>query len=129
MARQYDREHTYAATGVSQARIREGTTVEGGEVIRFVRQIEYRIDGEWQPVVRYDHGPSEGEHDVGEEGLHIDVYRHGSKDEEHSGPIALPESPTRALTRAEDDLQERFEEHIKRFERWHDLNPDRNSSP
>ena len=30
---------------------------------------------------------------------------------------------------AEDDLQERFEEHVKRFERWHDLNPDRNSSP
>lgn len=124
--RSYDREYTYDVEGLPQARIRAGQTIEQGTVVRFVRQIEYRIGDDWYPVVRYDHGPAEGEHDVRDEGLHIDVYRDGEKDENHSRQLAPPESPDRGLSRAEDHLVDHLIEHINRFERWHDLNPGRN---
>lgn len=126
--RSYGREYTYAVDGVPQARIREGTTIENGTVVRFVRQVEYRIGGNWCPVVRYDHGPAPSEHDVRDEGLHIDVYRDSEKDEQHSRRLAPPESAARALTRAEDHLIGHLIEHINRFEQWHDLNPETSGS-
>jgi hypothetical protein len=44
---------------------RIGYSHERGDVTRFVVQVEYRLDGDWHEVVRYDHGPaSERGHDV-----------------------------------------------------------------
>lgn len=125
--RSYDQEYTKPGPGPT--RIRAGQTIEQGSVVRFVRQLEYRIGDEWLPVVRYDHGPAPGEHDVTDEGLHIDVYCNGEKVDRLSGQIALPESANRALTRAEDHLVAHAKQYIKRFEQWHDLNPDRSSNP
>lgn len=83
-------------------------------------QLEYWLDGEWSPVVRYDHDcEAVGGHDVSKEGLHLDVYRAGKKvDVEFvTGPI----QPRDAFDYAEADLRENVERYIKRFEQWHDV--------
>ena len=123
---EYDREYVKLATRQSQ--IRSGTTVEDGEVAKFVRQLEYRVGDDVLEVVRYDHDPeAESGHDVTEEGLHIDVYRDGEKT--RTKQIAPPEPASRALTRAEEHLAENIQQFAKRFETWHNLNPNRNSDP
>lgn len=84
----YDREWTTSAG--HRARQRVGYSHERGELIRFVIQLEYRLDEEWATVVRYDHDlDGEMAHDVTEEGLHIDIYRDGEKHatEYITGPI------------------------------------------
>jgi hypothetical protein len=65
--RGYDREWT-ARTG-QRIRRRFGYSHDRGEVERFVLQLEERLDGEWTPVVRYDHDEvtDHGGHDVMEE--------------------------------------------------------------
>jgi hypothetical protein len=75
----------YKYTEYPYARILRDFTVRGGDVTRFVVQLEYGLGGEffwpenydeWEPVARFDHNPqgSDG-HDVRDEGLHLDVYR------------------------------------------------------
>ena len=89
---------------------------------KFLLQLEYRLDGEWAEVVRFDHDPaSEGAHDVTEEGLHMDVYRDGQKvaTEDVFPPLAADD----ALGFAAEHLTEHSVRYIKRFEQWHDLNP------
>jgi len=103
-----------------RVQLRTAFTTEKGEVVRFLVQLEYWLDGDWQPVVRYDHDrEAPGGHDIAEEGLHMDVYRNGEKVDakDVSGPI----SPAEGLNHAEDDLRENVERYIKRFERWHDI--------
>lgn len=123
---EYDREYVKLATRQSQ--IRSGTTVEDGEVAKFVRQLEYRVGDDVLEVVRYDHDPdAPGGHNVTEEGLHMDVYRDGEKI--RAEQIAPPEPAGRALTRAEEHLAENIEQFVKRFETWHNLNQNPNSDP
>lgn len=123
---EYDREYVKLATRQSQ--IRSGTTIDGGEVAKFVRQLEYRVSDDVLEVVRYDHDPdAEGGHDVTEEGLHMDVYRDGEKVRVEQ--IAPPEPASRALTRAEEHLAENIQQFVTRFETWHNLNPNRSSDP
>ena len=56
-------------------------------------------------------------HDVGEEGLHIDIYRDGEK---HATEfITRPVPPGVALSLAEDHLSENVQRFIRRFEEWH----------
>ena len=38
-----------------RVQLRSAFTTDAGDVTRFVVQLEYWLDGEWQPVVRYDH--------------------------------------------------------------------------
>lgn len=62
----------------------------GGEVVRFVVQLEYWFDGAWREGVRYDHDrDASSARDIAEEGLHVDVYRERGKvrTEGISGPI------------------------------------------
>ncbi|WP_436910374.1 DUF7718 family protein [Halosimplex marinum] len=103
-----------------RVQIRTGFTTEQGDVVRFVVQLEYWIDGDWAPVVRYDHD-REGEsgHDIAEEGLHMDVYRDGEKVDvrDISGPIPAAQG----FDYAEEDLRENVQRYVKRFERWHDI--------
>lgn len=120
---EYAREYTKLATRQSQIRV--GTTVEEGEVTKFVRQLEYRVGDDVLEVVRYDHDTVAADgHDVTEEGLHMDVYRNGEKI--RAEQIAPPESANRALTRAEEHLAENIEQFVRRFEQWHNLNPNNN---
>ena len=103
-----------------RVQIRTGFTTESGEVVRFMVQLEYWLNGGWQPVVRHDHDrDAEGGHDITEEGLHMDIYRSGEKVDikDVSGPIPAAEG----LDYAEDDLRENVQRYIKRFEKWHDI--------
>lgn len=103
-----------------RVQLRTAFTTEKGEVVRFLVQLEYWLDGNWAHVVRYDHDrEAPGGHDIAEEGLHMDVLRDGQKVDvkDVSGPI----SPAEGLNRAEDDLRENAERYIKRFEKWHDI--------
>jgi len=104
------------------ARRRVGFDVEQGTVTRFVVQLEYHHNGEWNPVVRYDHdgtGESEHTHDVTEEGLHIDIYRNGEK---HATEYVTPPLPAdEALARAEDHFTNNVQRFIERYEQWHGI--------
>lgn len=123
--RTYDKEFT-ARMGI-RARRRLGISTEHGEVKRFVLQLEYLLDpgsDEWATVVRYDHdaeGSDEATHDVTDEGLHIDIYRDGEKHDSHELTPPLP--ATTALEAAEEHLAEHLEGYVRRFERWHGINP------
>lgn len=85
--REYDKEWTVPIG--SRARRRTGITTGGGEVARFVVQLEYLVNDEWLQVVRYDHDPaSDHGHDVAEKGLHMDVYRDGEQHRREWGRAA-----------------------------------------
>jgi len=117
-SREYDREYTDQLSDVT--RVRLGYSHDRGDVTRFVLQLEYCLDGEWQEVVRYDHDPAgEFGHDVNEEGLHIDVYRDG---EQYRTEYVAPPMPAGlALDRAEDHLGENLKGFTNRFEKWHGI--------
>ncbi|SDG41436.1 DUF7718 family protein [Halorientalis regularis] len=118
--RDYETEYQRPLPGSLRERI--GFDTDRGELTRFVVQLEYRLEGEWTAVVRYDHdgtGDSEFGHDVTEEGLHVDIYRDGEKHatEFITGP--LPGGV--ALDHAEDHLAKNLQRYVKRFEEWHGI--------
>lgn len=101
-----------------RVQLRTAFTAERGDLVRFMSQLEYWLDGDWQEVVRYDHNrEAEGGHDVTEEGLHRDVYHDGEKVDtvQVTGPIPAKEG----FDHAEDDLRENAQRYIRRFEQWH----------
>jgi hypothetical protein len=113
----YDRNWTVPVGTTSRWRF--GYSHESGTVTRFALQLEYSLDDEWVPVVRYDHDAvtDHGGHDVTEEGLHIDVYRDSEKLRQEY--IAPPMPAGVALDFAEDHLRENMQRFIRRFEEWH----------
>lgn len=118
--RDYDREWTVPVGNTAWRRV--GITSDRGNVVRFVVQLEYEVEGERLPVVRYDHdaeGSDEATHDVSEEGLHMDIYREGDKYRTKSITGPLPASI--ALDLAEDHLSKNLERFIRRFEQWHEI--------
>ena len=118
--RDYEREYVTPIRGTLRQRL--GRDTSHGTVERFVVQLEYHHDGEWRPVVRYDHdgtGESEHAHDVTEDGLHIDIYRGG---EQVATEFVTPPRPAHeALDLAEEHLSENLERFIKRYEQWHQI--------
>jgi len=118
--RDYDREFRRQLSGPLQARV--GFDREKDEITRFLVQLEYHHDGEWQPVVRYDHDKSEENeqaHDVTEEGLHIDIYRDGEK---HATEYISPPVPgAEGFNRVEEHLANNLQRFIKRYEQWHGI--------
>lgn len=111
----YDREWT---TKVGpRSRVRIGYSHDGGRVVRFVVQLEYRLQGDWVEVVRADHDEIGPGHDVSIEGVHVDVYRDGTK----LRPVAVFPSlpPGLAFTLAEEHIVENAERYVERFEKWH----------
>lgn len=101
-----------------RVQLRSAFTTERGELVRFMTQLEYWLDGDWCEVVRYDHDrDAEGGHNVESEGLHRDIYRDGEKHrtEKVTGPLQAKEG----FEYAEEDLHEGVERYIRRFERWH----------
>lgn len=116
--REYGREYIKKLS--HEGRVRVGHTIEAGEVRRFMIQLECRIEGEWDPVVRFDHdgtGEAEHAHDVTEEGVHMDVYRSGEKErvEEIFPPLPAPQ----ALTHAEEHISMYAERYITRYKEWY----------
>lgn len=117
--REYDREYCRPLPGPVQVRV--GRDTDRGDVTRFLVQLEYRLEEEWKIVVRYDHdpgGPHAMSHDVTEEGLHMDIYRHGEKVATEFITGSLPAEI--ALDTAEEHLAENLEWFIQRFEEWHE---------
>lgn len=116
--RDYDHDRLVAESGPLRRRL--AFDIEQGEVSRFLVQLEYADeDGEWTPVVRYDHdavGSDEAVHDVTEEGLHIDIYRGDEKIVTEF--VAPPQPANRALTFAEEHLSRNLQRFVKRFEEW-----------
>lgn len=109
------------------ARIRRELAVDRGTVVRFVVQLEYdwatvtpdAQDPNWRVVARFDHDSvSEGGHDVSDEGLHLDIYRKGTRHERLRGFPALPTG--RAMRYAEEYLIQHSDSLLARFEHWHD---------
>ena len=89
-------------------------------MIRFVVQLEYRLDDDWVEIIRFDHDPeNDHTHDVTEEGVHIDVYRDGEK--VRSEEVFPPMPASAALTFAEEHLNQHAERYINRFEEWHGI--------
>ena len=112
----------YKATLSHRVRARAGFDLDRTreEITRFLVQLEYDMADGWTPIVRSDHNPpGTYGHDVESEGVHIDLYC-GSEQVERR-EIGPPMSSNAALNRAEEHLIGRSEEHITRFERWHNL--------
>ena len=91
-------------------------------ITQFVVQLEYLVEDDWLPVVRYDHDPGAAPdvaHDVTVEGLHIDIYREGEKHatEYITGPLPAAE----ALDHAEDHLAKNLYRFIRRYQEWHGI--------
>lgn len=110
------------------ARIRRELDTRNGEIVRFVYQLEYDVEAsedglpphDWQEVARFDHSiENPMGHDVGEEGLHLDVYRNGKKYRTARG--FPPLRPTQAPRFCEQFLIDRADELLARFEKWHDV--------
>lgn len=103
-------------------------TDSGGKVSKFVIQLEYNVNAQydgrgeddWRQVARFDHQPDHDRgHDIQEERLHMDIYRDGEKAEIKRGfpPVTVNEAP--AL--CEQTLQQNADELVERFERWHGI--------
>jgi hypothetical protein len=111
------------------ARIRRELAVDEGVVTRFVFQLEYDLEAttdglpphDWRTVARFDHD-IDGQHNILEEGLHIDVYRNGAV------YLKSYDFPTVPLSNAprfcERYLRKNADFLIDRFERWHDIGED-----
>ncbi len=84
------------------ARKRHSHDTVKGTVVTFVVQLEVLCDGKWCPVVRYDsaHGFS-----------HIDWFRRSGESRKESLTLTFAE----ALTLADEDVQEKWEEYRDRF--------------
>jgi hypothetical protein len=84
------------------ARERHCHEARRGTVVSFVVQLEVELRGAWVPVIRYDmaHGRA-----------HIDLYETPTQKRKQF----LELSPTEALTLAEEDLKENWEEYQAEF--------------
>ena len=101
-----------------RVQLRTTFSTDRGEVTRFVIQLEYWLDGEWNAIVRYDHDQdAPGGHNVTEEGLHRDVYRDGEKLRSES--VSHPIPANEGFNVAEEDLRANVEQFVRRFEKWH----------
>lgn len=107
------------------ARIRRELAVEEGVPVRFVYQLEYNVqathDGlpphDWRQVARFDHDIN-GPHNIADEGLHIDLHRDRRK---YAQLYDFPEiSVTEAPDFCQEFLEQRADELIDQFEKWHD---------
>lgn len=91
-----------------------------GTPSRFLIQLEYLVDDEWQQVVHFDHNPAAPDgHDIVEEGLHMDIYRDGEQYMVQTDfpPVQLSVAP-RYCTMYIEQNADRL---LRRFEQWHDL--------
>ena len=109
-----------------ETRIRRELNTGRTFIRSFVYQLEYDIEAkhtqrhksDWQTVARFDHD-IEGPHDVYEEGLHLDIYRYGEK--ENVVTDFPPIEVKRAPRFCEEFLDQNATFLLGRFERWHGI--------
>ena len=95
-------EKTYTRALGEDARKRHFHKTERGKVINFAVQLEVKVNGAWQPVIRYDCA-----HDFS----HIDRYN--MRGEQEKEPLQLPYAES--LTLADDDIDLNWETYKARF--------------
>jgi hypothetical protein len=95
-------ERTYTRALGEDARKRHFHKTERDKVINFAVQLEVKIDGAWQPVIRYDCA-----HDFS----HIDRYNMRGEQEKEALQLSYAES----LTLADDDIDLNWETFKTRF--------------
>lgn len=101
-----------------KSRLRFGYTRRGGELLRFVVQLEYWYEDSWLQVARFEHqadGPAY--RNVEQEGLHLDLY---NPDGEQVEKVTwwMPQPANEAMSDADDYLRKHAESLLRRFERW-----------
>ena len=102
------------------ARLRVVIDIERGLPTLFVVQLEYQVDGEWEPVVRFDHNSAnQFGHDITEEGLHMDIYRDGENRYVKTDFPTVPLSD--APKYAESYIRGQADQLLRRYEQWHNL--------
>lgn len=119
---------TYKAPLSHRVRARAGFDLDRNreEITRFLVQLEYDMPDGWTPIVRSDHNPAGTYgHDAETEGVHIDLYCSG--EQVRTKVIGPPMPSNAALNLVEEHLIENYEQHVRRFEQWHNLN--RTSDP
>lgn len=87
---------------------------------RFFIQLEYRVEGDWGPVVHFDHNPAAPDgHDIVEEGLHMDIYRDGEQYMVRTDfpPVSLSYAPRYCETY----IRKNADRLLRRYEQWHNL--------
>ena len=95
-------EKAYTRALGEDARKRHFHKTERGKVISFAVQLEVKIEGTWQPVIRYDCA-----HDFS----HIDRYNMRGEQEKEALQLSYAES----LTLADDDIDLNWETYKTRF--------------
>ena len=95
-------EKTYTRALGGDARKRHFHKTERGKVINFAVQLEVKVDGTWQPVIRYDCA-----HDFS----HIDRYKIRGEQEKEALQLSYAES----LTLADDDIDLNWESYKTKF--------------
>jgi hypothetical protein len=95
-------EKTYTRALGEDARKRHFHKTERGKVINFAVQLEVKVTGAWQPVIRYDCA-----HDFS----HIDRYNMRGEQEKEALQLSYAES----LTLADDDIDLNWETYKTRF--------------
>jgi hypothetical protein len=95
-------EKTYTRALGMGARKRHFHKTERGKVINFAVQLEVKIDGTWQPVIRYD---------CAHNFPHIDRYNMRGEQEKEALQLSYAES----LTLADDDIDLNWETYKTRF--------------
>ena len=102
------------------ARLRVVIDIEHGMPTLFIVQLEYQVNGEWEPVVRFDHNSvNQFGHDIAEEGLHMDIYRDGENRYVKTNFPAVPLSD--APKYAESHIRGQADQLLRRYEKWHNL--------
>ena len=95
-------EKTYTRALGEDARKRHFHKTKRGKVISFAVQLEVKVEGTWQPVIRYDCA-----HDFS----HIDRYNMRGEQEKEALRLSYAES----LTLADDDIDLNWETYKTRF--------------
>ena len=95
-------EKAYTRALGGDARKRHFHKTDRGKVTNFAVQLEVKVDGAWQPVIRYDCA-----HDFS----HIDRYNMRGEQEKEALQLSYAES----LTLADDDIDLNWETYKTRF--------------
>ena len=101
-----------------QSRLCFGYSRQGGELLRFVVQLEYWHQETWLQVARFEHqvdGPTY--RNVEREGLHLDLYNPASEQVEKV-TWWLPQPANEAMAIADEYLRREAVSLIRRFETW-----------
>jgi hypothetical protein len=100
------KETSYEVLLDTEIRLRIGFTRDRNEIKGFVVQLEYFVDEQWYPVIRYD---------TTHQFAHCDILRPDGSQEKQPMPIR---NYNEALTYAQKDIMVNFRRYCARFKEW-----------